>query len=189
MAHVIRPAPKLALTAALLGLLLSGCTTSEPGVAKPQGSLDAGGGGLAETSAATSTSVSVSLSIDPCELFTVEDLSKYGDFESEYKEGEADRSCHWTERTSGQGLVFALSVRDRQSVETMNDNGAGVQRFEINQRPAAKAKNPQHGNCAVGMKLDDASRIDVAVVDETGDSCQVAEVIAELLEPRLPAVP
>lgn len=173
----------------LVVFLASGCFAGEAGKASPRSSSSVES---TETVEPSSQGRPLSLSIEPCELFTVEDLAEYGEFESEYREGKADRTCHWEEGVSGHhdSLSFALSIRDRQNVETVNDNGAGVQRFEINQRPAAKAKNPEFGTCVVALKIDDVSRIDVTVVDGLeDDSCQIAEVVAELLEPRLPAVP
>lgn len=130
--------------------------------------------------------------MDPCEILTVEDLAEYGEFQSRYKEGQADRSCLWQAgaRGGGYAFTFGLSLRDAQSVETVNDNGAGVQRTEVNQRPAAVAKNPGVGSCVVAMKLDDVSRIDVSVPRaEEGDACEIATALAGLVEPRLPDVP
>jgi hypothetical protein len=132
-----------ALAVALLLASIAGCSAEGSGVAQ---SAFASGA----TSASSSTSVlsqqgPISVFMDPCKLISAEELSDYGDFEPKYEEGEAGRSCYWQESASGGGDVFtfALSLRDAQSVETVQDNGAGVQRIEVNQRPAAVSKNAE----------------------------------------------
>lgn len=66
---------------------------------------------------------------------------------------------------------------------------AGIDKCDINGRPAARVANPQFHDCMVGVETDARSRVDVAVnglsgVDET---CPIAGEVARLIEPRLSA--
>lgn len=148
-----------------------------------------------QTSASPSTSSAsqVSLSIDSCELLSVEDMDEVGEFESKYKEGGGARSCFWQESSAGGGDVFTfvLSVRDSQGIDAVNDIGGGVDLDEVNQRPAVTTQDPKTGDCTLAMKLSGSSRVDVTVLGEDGsdDSCDIAKVIAGMFEPRLPAIP
>ena len=181
----------------LLLLAVSGCSEKEQGYAQAQGLPDDSSGDMSavvptSTDPVPTSSIPISSELDPCGLLLEEDLAEAGRFDSEYKEGDGARSCYWQNsfENGGDGFTFAVSLRDSQSVEEMNDNGAGVQRIEVNQRPAAVSKNAEFGSCTVAMKLDDVSRVDVAVPrTEEDDACEIAEVIAGLVEPHLPEIP
>ncbi|WP_134718338.1 DUF3558 domain-containing protein [Saccharomonospora xinjiangensis] len=181
------------LAATFVILSVSGCSSEKIGVAgppvAPTGSADDTAGA---TTATTAAAEPISTALDPCAILPGAELSKYGEFEPEYDEGGGARICYWHQSAEGgnTNLTFGISVRDAQNIDSVNDNGAGVQRTEINQRPAAVAKNPQLGNCTLAMKLDEISRVDVTVPDLTGpdEECEVAEVIAEFVEPHLPDV-
>lgn len=83
---------------------------------------------------------------------------------------------------------MALDVRDNQMIDTLKDVGGGVESSEINGRPATQADNPTFGDCTLAMQLDDRSRIDVGVTgpNDTNTTCQVAQDVAYIIEPRLP---
>ncbi len=178
-----------AAVAVLLLGMVSGCSGEEQGHAQPQ-ELPNGSSSDTPTAAPTS-SASLGSSLEPCDLLSAEDLAEAGKFESRYEEGGGARSCYWKNsfENGGDGFTFTVSVRDLQSIEQMNDLGAGVQQTEVNQRPAAISKNAEFGSCTVGMKLDDVSRVDVGVPrTEEDDACEIAEVIAGLVEPYLPEI-
>lgn len=179
----------VAVAALLLGAV-SGCSEKEQGHAQSQALPN---GSSNDTSTAMPTaSASIGSSLEPCDLLSAEDLAEAGKFESRYEEGGGARSCYWQNsfENGGDGFTFTVSVRDEQSIEQMNDLGAGVQRIEVNQRPAAVSKNAEFRSCTVGMKLDDVSRVDVGVPrTEEDDACEIAEVIAGLVEPHLPEIP
>jgi hypothetical protein len=169
----------------------SGCSEKQSGHAEPQLSPGGSSGGAQTTSA--SRPEQVSLSIDPCELITEEDLAEVGKFEKEYEEAAGARTCYWqhTFENGGDGFGFAVGVRDSQSIETVRDNGSGVHSDEVNQRPSVWTVDPQFDDCVFAMKIDDVSRVDVTVSgsSESNDSCEIAEVIAGMVEPRLPELP
>ncbi|WP_232283884.1 DUF3558 family protein [Saccharomonospora cyanea] len=134
-----------------------------------------------------------SLSIDPCGLISAEDLAEVGEFETEYQEGGGSRYCVWQEgfESGGNGFGFSVGVRDSQGIDAVRDIGGGVDPTEVNQRPAVKTEDPVSGDCMLAVKISDSSRIDVTVLGEDGDgdSCGLAEVIAGMVEPRLPELP
>lgn len=169
----------------------SGCAEKESGHAEPQISPGGSSGGVQTTSA--NPSGQLSLSIDPCELVSEEDLVEVGKFEKEYEEAAGARTCYWqhTFENGGDGFGFAVGVRDSQSIETVNDNGSGVHSDEVNQRPAVWTVDPKFDDCVFAMKVDEVSRVDITVSgdSESNDSCEVAEVIAGMVEPRLPELP
>ena len=179
----------MALAAALL-FAVSGCSGEEQGYAQPQDLPDSSSAGTPTT--APTSSEPISSSLDPCDLLSAEDLAEAGKFKTKYEESDWARSCYWQSdfEAGGDGFTFTVSLRDAQSVETVNDNGAGVQRIEVNGRPAAVSKNAEFRSCVVAMKLDDMSRVDVGVPrTEEDDACEIAEVIAGLVEPHLPEMP
>ncbi|TLW93872.1 DUF3558 domain-containing protein [Saccharomonospora piscinae] len=169
----------------LLSLGVSGCSSEKQGVAEPGPSPSVS----SSEKTIPSSVVPVSASIDPCELISAADLADIGKFESEYREGGAARSCYWGHsfENGGDGFGFGVSVRDAQTIESVNDNGGGLQSADINQRPAVSTEDPNSGDCTFAMKIDDLSRVDVTVTGE--DGCEIAEVIAGLVEPRLPDIP
>ena len=175
---------------ALILLVTSGCSGKEQGYAQPQGSSNGSSIDIQTTVPAPSNPISSSL--EPCDLLSAKDLAEAGKFKTKYKEQGGARSCYWQSdfEQGGDGFTFAVSLRDAQSVDTLNDLGAGVQRTEVNQRPAAVSKNAEFRSYTVAMKLDDVSRVDVSVPrTEEDDACEIAEVIAGLVEPHLPEIP
>jgi hypothetical protein len=177
--------------AALLVSIVSGCSGEEQGYAEPETSAS---DSPEYTSTTSSTpALSVSSSIDPCDLLLAEDLAEVGEFESTYKEQGGARSCHWQKsaKGGGDGFAFAVSVRDSQSIETVNDNGSGIHEDEVNQRPSVWTVDTQFDDCTFAMKIDEMSRVDVTVPGDpdSNDSCEVAKVIAGMIEPNLPEIP
>ncbi|OQO93233.1 hypothetical protein B1813_12015 [Saccharomonospora piscinae] len=174
----------------LILITISGCSNGECGYAEPHASA---GTSLSELPATVPSSVLESASIDPCELISVVDLADVGEFDSEYKEGGGARSCFWQadfESGSG-GFTFTVGVRDSQGIDTVNDIGNGVKQREVNQRAAVSTQDPASGDCVMALRLDDSSRVDVTVLggSEVNNSCEIAEIISGILEPRLPEVP
>lgn len=180
---------------ATLTLLLSaasGCASEEPGSASPQtSSNNPSTSSILPTTPTSATSIS--LDIDPCELLTTEDLADVGNFDSRYKEDKDVRACFWQNslNNGGDGFTFAVSIHDTQSIDEMRDYGDGIETSEINRRPAASTQNSKLGDCNFAMKIDDLSRVDVTITGEDSSqaACEAAEVIAGMVEPRLPEIP
>ncbi|WP_307845866.1 DUF3558 domain-containing protein [Saccharomonospora sp. NB11] len=182
-------ARSMMVAGALLAFTVAGCSDKEQGHAEPKNPA----GGLSSTAPTDSVPpTAIGPTLEPCELLSTDELAQVGEFSSRYEEQGGARSCHWQNsmKSGGDGFTFAVSVRDAQSVDVMNDNGAGVESIEINERPGRVSKNAAHGSCTVALKLDDISRVDISVPrTEQDDACEIAEVIAGMVEPNLPAVP
>ncbi|TLW90359.1 DUF3558 domain-containing protein [Saccharomonospora piscinae] len=183
--------PQLFMVGVLPLLICSGCASGEQGFAQPKTPMATSSSGT--TTTGLSSAAPVSASIDPCDLLSSEDLAEAGNFEPKYDEGGGARSCYWQRSGAdgGDGFTFAVNVRDAQSVDTVKDLGAGLVNLEVNERPAVISKKPKFGDCTLALKLDEQSRVDVAIPgeDETDEACEVAETIAGMIEPRLPGIP
>ncbi|EID53733.1 DUF3558 family protein [Saccharomonospora xinjiangensis] len=177
---------------ALLGVVLlapgvAGCSTAERGIAEsptsPRSSSSA-----AQATSASSTGPD-STAIDPCDLITAEDLADVGEFEPTYKEGAGARTCDWQSgfESGGDGFAFSVGVRDSQGIDSVRDIGGGVEPDTVNQRPAAKTYDPRSKDCLIAVEISDTSRVDVTTLAD--DGCEIAPIIAGLVEPKLPAVP
>jgi hypothetical protein len=176
------------LSAALLGGI-AGCSSEESGFAESGNSNFPTPGSSSETS-----DVAISQSVEPCDLLSVGDLIGYGDFsEGEYEEVGGARTCYWQLSSKGgvEGFIVSLNVRDAQNVDSMNDVGGGVDKYDIGGRVAARVVNPQFGDCTIALAIDSQSRVDVVVngLSSVDDSCPVAEEVAGKVEPRLPELP
>jgi hypothetical protein len=179
--------------AAMLIVLVSACSAEQSGHAEATSQAVPSDSSSSIPATDASPSSRVSLSIDPCELLSEEDLAEVGKFDTKYREGGGARSCYWRHsfENGGDGFTFVVSVRDAQSIETVVDGGGGVHRDEVNQRPSAWTVDPQFDDCTFAMKIDEMSRVDVSVAgdSESNDSCEVAKVIAGMIEPNLPEIP
>lgn len=182
------------MAAAVFLTAVAGCVGEEQGIADP---VNPPGGTSSGQSPATSVeqgettpgqTSSISSSIDPCDLLSASDLAEVGNFDSKYEERGGVRACIWQNsfKNGGDGFTFGVSVRDSESIEMVNDFGGGIRPEEVNQRPAVSTEDPEFGDCRFAMKIDDLSRVDITVTGEGG--CEIAKVIAGLVEPRLPAI-
>ncbi len=181
-----------AVVAALVLMGSSGCSRQEAGFAESK-SPSGASGVSSPLASASSPARPVSLSINPCGLVSEEDLAEVGKFEKKYQEAASARTCYWqhTFENGGDGFGFAVGVRDSQSIEAVNDNGSGVHSDEVNQRPSVWTVDPKFDDCVFSMKVDEGARVDITVAgdSESNDSCEVAKVIAGMVEPRLPELP
>ncbi|WP_405058707.1 DUF3558 domain-containing protein [Kribbella sp. NBC_01505] len=192
--NVVRPLLVLAASA----VLLAGCGDKEANTAAPAASSSGGpsiADSLAPDSAPTPTTSSPPSSekIDACTLIKGADYAKYGKFlpVSRSTTGSA-RSCNYVRNASnGNGpmldiLSFGVGVRDKQGIDTMNDNGGGLKPGTVNGRRSVEAATPGY-SCAIGLELGPTSRVDVVVISPgPGTACKLAQQSAQLVEPRIP---
>ncbi|EHY91217.1 Protein of unknown function (DUF3558) [Saccharomonospora azurea NA-128] len=128
-------------------------------------------------------------------MLSVEDLTEYGEVNAgEARNLNGSRSCAWQrdyEAGGHEGFVISLDVWGEHSIDDMKSVSDNTAEVEVNGRPAVRLTNPDRGYCTVGLKLDDTSRIDVGIngFSDYQDSCQVAEDVVYLVEPRLPDLP
>ncbi|EID53737.1 Protein of unknown function (DUF3558) [Saccharomonospora xinjiangensis XJ-54] len=182
---------KVAISAlALLGLV--GCSATEHGSAEPR--VESSQQQKSSGSVEPAPGESLSLSVDPCELLSVEELKPHGEFiDAGRRELGGARSCVYQRSARGghQGFVVALNVRDSQGIESVADAGGKVTESAVGERNAVQSANMSVGDCTVAMEIDDSSRIDVSVngLPSVDVTCPIAEDVARLVEPRLPDVP
>ncbi|WP_158559818.1 DUF3558 family protein [Prauserella sp. PE36] len=178
---VILPVVALALSA--------GCSQNEPGSALTSdtpASTQHSGASNAPTSAPSNASTA---SIEPCSLLSFADVSSFGTFKErpEEDEGLGARSCtYYPERTDAARLpTVGVDVRDDQDVDSVNDEGLGINTGELNGRNLAQV--PAHGGCIIALGVGAGSRVDVAVTGlDTDASCDLVGRVAEIVEPKLP---
>ncbi|PXY34947.1 hypothetical protein BAY59_05555 [Prauserella coralliicola] len=185
---VIRPFALFASGAALV--LLAGCATDEPGSAEPMGETPTS---QPQSSSSSSTSSqdddgTSASSLDPCTLLTKDDISSVATFEDakETEMGGARGCDFYPVRTDASDLPsIGVAVRESQSVDSVNDEGLGINTGDLNGRDLAQVPTP--GGCIIAMAVGDSSRVDVTVTGlDTEKSCDLAGQVAEIVEPKLP---
>ncbi|WP_218151700.1 DUF3558 domain-containing protein [Amycolatopsis arida] len=123
--------------------------------------------------------------LDPCGLLDPAELAEFGTFSAgrPVNQGGA-RGCDWiADRGPYAGLGVGVDIRDAQGVDEVNDLGDGVQTGDINERPAAQTSTL--GACIIALSLGENARADVSV--NAGErSCEIADKVAGIVEPKLP---
>ncbi|WP_086827094.1 DUF3558 domain-containing protein [Allokutzneria sp. NRRL B-24872] len=172
---------------AIGAVLVSGCTTTTSGEpspgeappttdAAPSSTRNRGGGGA-------------SAAIDPCTLVLIGDLSSYGTFKGPTKDVVGDsRGCNYVQTGGDSEPKFGLSVaiRDRDGISLVSDRGFGKTDGDLNGRKTAKVPTSAR-NCMFVLAIGEGSRVDVVISSqESARSCQVAEQLGDVVEPRLP---
>ncbi|UOX86994.1 DUF3558 domain-containing protein [Amycolatopsis sp. FBCC-B4732] len=172
-------------------LLLSGCTSTQPGTASPAGSPSAASS-AGESSSADPGSASTT-SLEPCTLLTASDVSAYNTFEApEEKKLGGARLCsyrHNVTDASEESMTINVGIRDDAPLDSVNDTGNGVKDIDVNGRKAKEASSTTPLGCTVALGVGDKSRVDVNVISvkTVEKACQVAEEVAtKAVEPKLP---
>ncbi|MGW6449400.1 DUF3558 family protein [Lentzea sp. NPDC055074] len=170
---------RVVLQVAVLGLVLSGCSTEEPGKATP-------GDTASETTASSSTSSSGNSSIadvDPCSLLKPADVSK---LKLSPAEKVDNNSCQWRtqDRTLVRlGIYATLGLKDY--VLAPNAEPSDI---KVGTREAKLVKKSlTNTGCAVSIGLTTTSRVDVNSTGTKLDvTCAASQSVAEAIEPNLP---
>ncbi|GAA3987999.1 DUF3558 family protein [Allokutzneria multivorans] len=174
---------------AMGAVLVSGCTTTTSGEPSP-------GEVPPTTDAAPSTTRNrsgggggASAAIDPCTLVLIGDLAGYGTFKGPTTDTiGGSRGCNYVQTGSDSEPKFALSVaiRDRDGINLVSDRGFGKSDGELSGRKTAKVPTSAK-NCMFVLAIGEGSRVDVVIASqESARSCQVAEQLGAVVEPRLP---
>lgn len=173
-------------------LAVSGCSGQEPGSALPQPS-SASASGTESTDSSPSSGDPAALSseaLDPCTLLKASDLARWGEFEPPRTRAELGvRTCEYPPVRADDDAelrpTLTVGVRDEQTVDTVNDEGYGINRGNLNGRRIAQIPAP--GGCIISIEFDAKSRVDVGVTGiDTNEACNMVGPVAELVEPRLP---
>ncbi|MCT2585923.1 DUF3558 domain-containing protein [Actinophytocola gossypii] len=177
--------------AAALAVGLSGCSSETPGNASP--TENSGGNTPSfpedsptdEETTSPSESESGTTGLEPCELFTEQDLAALG-LPSEPKEEEElgpARSCYW--QTSGSHLV-GVGIIDELGIDQVQSE-TPPEPLTVGSHDAVQYTGALDV-CAVSIAVTDSSRVDVSSVagGDMAKACDHAKQAAELVEPKLP---
>ncbi|WP_162292987.1 DUF3558 family protein [Actinophytocola xinjiangensis] len=143
-------------------------------------------GGDSETTEPPETSESGTGSADslePCELFSSDDLAALSLTGGQEEELAGARVCLWQatdNHTVSAGVWANLGIDDVQSKTPPEPKTVGS-------RPATQYTG-ELGVCVVALELTETSRVDVtaAAQGDLNKACSIANQAAELVEPKLP---
>lgn len=173
--------------AAAAALVLTACSSEEPGSASPAPSVppvQTGG-----SSSAPATGGGDTTSIDPCSLISAADLSSYGTFKPPVTTNVGGaRLCQFDREAAAasDSLSVGVGIRDTQSVDSVNDGGNGKTTGTVNGRKAVLAPKPATA-CLMALEVGATSRVDVITVSTDSEkACGIAEKVADIVEPKLP---
>jgi predicted small secreted protein len=186
------------LAAAVFGL--AACNSTTTGTGTPA----ATNGGSAPSSSDAGSSSSTSegsgspsgegglASVQPCSLVSSSALSQYQLTPSGTSNADGARSCdyHRPVDINGQnGAAVGIDVRDSQGLKDIAATGYTVTDDNIGSHQGKQAQLNAGGGCFVAIGVGDSARVDVQVsaTANTTQACQLANALAKVVEPRLPA--
>lgn len=175
---------------------LAACNSSTSG--SPTGSATTSQQTGGDTSTPTSSSGgsngggSPLASVDPCSLLNQSVLSQYGLSKSSTISGTGGRPCNWqkpVDINGKNGYSVEIDVRDSQGLKDINANGFTVTTDNVGSHQGRLAQLNVGGSCFVAIGVTDSSRVDVGVAagTDTTQACQLANQLAKVVEPQLPA--
>lgn len=176
----------LILAAALFGVV--GCGSQQSGNPQPaSGNSAAGSSKESSASAPTSTAVNNGplASVDPCSLLPASATGQLRLSAGQPSAAKIDgsRACEYR----GPGYSANVVVYDKTAYDA-NVHGPAKQVTINSGAHQAIQRETGIGNCAVGMAVTSSSSVDVIGLaeGETGKACQLATLIAQVVEPKLP---
>lgn len=177
------------LFSALAVVSVSSCTSDEGGTPVPTGESTptSSSGADSEPSSPAGTSVALA-GIDPCSLLSDAEIAAYGNFGEPAPQNHGDdRSCNWqTQQGSGDSIGISVDIRNSQGVSDANDAGLGIDTTEVGGRQVARIPT-QTGGCIIAIGVTESSRVDVrSNAFDNQKSCDIADDLAGIVEPKLP---
>lgn len=130
-------------------------------------------------------------SVNPCTLLTEEELNQFGEFEKpRLRERSRKQSCEVDGKFSNDEVSPSLGfvVRYYKGVYEFRDLGGGLERGQISSgREFVREETLPDLNCTMALAIGENSRFDIMVIGEKQrHPCDVAEEMAELIDPKLP---
>jgi Protein of unknown function (DUF3558) len=187
----VRSSPRTAAVAALL-VLLAGCSEStqgspspggEPGTTAPTGEtteVTTGGSSAPAEPAGTAD-------LQPCDLLGQSDLASLQLTGGEEVKLGSARTCDYRRQgaTANETFTVSIALWDNQGLDDLN----APTKQPLPDLGGHKAVSfvGAAGACGVGIGVGDSSRVDSSAIG--GDeqlSCQIAQQVATLVEPKLP---
>jgi hypothetical protein len=190
--------PKLVARPVLLMLAvgvvaLAGCSSPESGNPSPSTTVPPSSSGVPSSPVAPTSSspggTAATSAIDPCSLLGVSDLTQYGTFSGPTpSNAAAARSCIFQRQlasASDKELGVSINVRDLQTIDSVNDLGAGKKTGTVHGRQSVEVAG--EAACVMAMAVGGNSRVDVSITADTAtEACTVAEKLSDVVEPKLP---
>ncbi|RKT51526.1 subtilisin inhibitor-like [Saccharothrix australiensis] len=181
------PVIRSVLPIAVVGLVLAGCTTKDPGSATP------GGGSTSTTTKTSEKSTATSepsgggdklARFDACaELNAVASRFSLSRVE---KDGARGCTARWGQTTT------AVGVKAFPEVGLSGATGGSSARISDTTVGSRKAKRVEAGltdvSCLIAVEVNATSRVDFYATSTTSveESCDTAKQLAEAIEPKLP---
>jgi hypothetical protein len=180
------------LAAAIFGL--AACSSGTVGTATPTqgGSPATDGGGPTPSSSDSSGSGASLAALQPCDLISASVLTQLQLAKSDSGSSGGARSCSWqkpVDENGVNGYTAGVDIRDSQGLNDLDTDGFTVTSDEVGSHQAKELQSTVPGDCAVSIGVTDSSRVDVSVNagTDTSQACSVANQLAKVVEPQLPA--
>lgn len=179
------------LAAAVFGLVA--CTNNTTGSANPTTGAGQTTTGDSTTTSSGGTGGSSSLaSLQPCNLVSATEQSQLQVTQSQSGTESGARYCSWqrpVDQNGQNGYVVAVGLRDSQGLDGVDSNGYTVTSVTIGHHQGKQLQSTSSSGCIVAIGVTAMSRVDVTVTDSTTttSSCQIANQLAQIVEPQLPS--
>jgi hypothetical protein len=178
---------------AMAALGLAACSSTTTGQGTPVTTPAQGGtGGSSPSSSGSSGDGSSALaSVQPCNLLSSATLSQFGLSKTQSITIPAARPCDWTKPVDingANGYSVEIAIRDSQGIKDINTAGNTVTEDNVGSHDGRLVQADAGGGCIVVIGVGDSSRVDVSVAGtDTNQACSVANQLAKVVEPQLPA--
>jgi Protein of unknown function (DUF3558) len=183
--------------AAVFGLAACNSTTTGTGTAAPTGGSGGGGGTQTSTDAGGSTPSSSSggsglAALQPCDLITASALTQYQLSKTGSGNEEDARTCTWQKSVDVNGdggYTTGVDIRENEGLSDVVSSGYTVTDDQVGSHQGKQLQATGGGTCAVAIGVTSKSRVDVHVsgAGDTSQMCQLANNLAKVVEPQLPA--
>lgn len=187
------------IAAAVFGLAACNNSTSGTGTPAPDTgggsgatSVDTGAGGGGSPSSSSSGTASGLADLQPCNLLSASTLSTY-QLTKTGSENDSDvRTCGWQKSVDANGnggYSVGVDIRGSQGLKDVVSSGYTVTDDAVGSHQGKQLQASIGGTCAVSIGVTDSSRVDVHVngAGDTAQMCQLANNLAKVVEPQLPA--
>lgn len=165
----------------------SGTTAPTTGANQPTN-----GGGTPSTADSGGNGASSLSSVQPCNLLSSAVMSQYGLSPASSITVPDARPCNWSKPVDingNNGYSVEIDIREHQGLKDINTAGSTITQDNIGTHPGRQFSLDAGGSCTVSIGVTNASRVDVGVTagTDTNQACQVANNLAKVVEPQLPA--
>jgi predicted small secreted protein len=178
---------------AMAALGLAACSSTTTGQGTPVTTPGQGGSTGAPSSSGSSGGGSSPLaSLQPCDLLSSSVLTQFGLTRSSSITIPAARPCNWSKSVdiNGEnGYAVEIDIRDSQGIKDINSANDTVTEDNVGSHDGRELQATAGGSCTVVIGVSDSSRVDVGVTagTDTSQACSVANQLAKVVEPQLPA--